>query len=64
VDPAFTRAFPVTEAHKIDFRAEIFDIFNDARFGNPIVPFTSGIFGQINSARDPRIMQFALKYSF
>jgi len=64
LDLALSRTFPITESHKIDFRAEIFNIFNHARFGNPITSFTSGIFGQINTARDPRIMQFALKYSF
>ena len=64
LDLAISRAFPITDAHRVDFRAEIFNLFNHARFGNPIVSFTSGIFGQINTARDPRIMQFALKYSF
>jgi hypothetical protein len=64
LDLALTRAFPITESQRIDFRAEIFNIFNHTRFGNPITTFTSGVFGQIQSARDPRIMQFALKYTF
>ena len=69
-DIALTRTFPVTEAQKIDFRAEIFNVFNHARFLNPgsgVLPtatMNSPAFGQITSARDPRIMQFALKYSF
>ena len=64
LDLALTRAFPITESQKIDFRAEIFNVFNHTRFGNPVTTFTSGVFGQIQSAREPRIMQFALKYAF
>jgi hypothetical protein len=69
-DIAISRTFPVTEAQKIDFRAEIFNVFNHARFLNPgsgvlsTATMNSSAFGQITSARDPRIMQFALKYSF
>jgi hypothetical protein len=70
VDIALSRTFPITEAQKIDLRAEVFNVFNHARFLNPgsgVLPtatMNSPAFGQITSARDPRIMQFALKYSF
>jgi hypothetical protein len=64
VDVALSRTFPIAERHKIDFRAEAFNLVNHARFGNPVTALNSGIFGQINTALDPRIMQFALKYRF
>ncbi len=63
-DLALTKTFPITEAQRIDFRWEVFNVFNHTRFNNPVTTFTSGQFGQILSARDPRIMQFALKYTF
>jgi hypothetical protein len=50
----------VTERVSIQFRAEFFNIFNDVNFQNPGNTLGSG-FGQITSALDPRILQFALK---
>jgi hypothetical protein len=64
LDLALSRSFSITERQRIDFRAEAFNLFNDARFGNPITTLSSGQFGQIITAGSPRIMQFALKYKF
>ena len=64
VDVALSRSFSVTEGQRVDFRAEAFNLFNHARFGNPTTAMNSATFGQITTARDPRIMQFALKYAF
>jgi len=64
VDVAVSRSFPITEHHRIDFRAEAFNLMNHARFGNPSTAMNSPTYGQILTARDPRIMQFALKYAF
>ena len=64
VDVAVTRTFPITEHQRLDFRWEAFNLFNHARFGNPNTTMNSPSYGQILSARDPRIMQFALKYFF
>lgn len=64
IDLSLSRSFLFKESQKIDFRAEIFNLMNHARFNNPTTTMSSGQFGQINSAGDPRIMQFALKYTF
>ena len=51
----------------IEARAEAFNAFNWFNPGlvnAPITNLNSTQFGQITSAEDPRIMQFALKYSF
>jgi hypothetical protein len=64
VDVALSREFRITERQKIDFRAEAFNLFNHARFGNPDATLNSPTYGQIFSARDPRILQGALKYVF
>ena len=64
VDVALSRSFPLAENQRIDFRWEAFNVLNHTRFGNPNSTMNSPTFGQITSARDPRIMQFALKYVF
>jgi hypothetical protein len=56
---------PLKETQKIDFRAEFFNIFNHTNFNNPVSGLADPVhMGQIQSARDPRIIQFALKYVF
>jgi hypothetical protein len=37
---------------------------NRPNFNNPVNSLTSGNFGQITSAKDPRIMQVAAKFLF
>jgi hypothetical protein len=45
-------------------RAEAFNITNSFRMNDPITNFNASNFGQVTSAKDPRIMQFELKYVF
>ncbi|MGA2631433.1 MAG: carboxypeptidase regulatory-like domain-containing protein [Terriglobia bacterium] len=55
----------MTERTSIEFRAEFFNVFNHAQFGNPSGTVTSSRFGQVGSVQsDPRIGQLALKISF
>jgi outer membrane receptor protein involved in Fe transport len=61
----------ITEAVRIQFRAELFDIFNHPNFGNPSLVATSSTFGVITSTRFPggdfgssRQAQFSLKLLF
>jgi hypothetical protein len=63
-DAALMRRFKLTERHAVEFRAEAFNILNHPVFNNPSATLTSSNFGKILGANDPRIMQFALKYSF
>jgi hypothetical protein len=63
-DMALSRSFQLKEAQKLEFRAEAFNVTNSFRMKNPTTNFNSNIFGQITTAQDPRIMQFALKYFF
>lgn len=69
LDFALTKSFPLKlgpfgERQKIDFRAEAFNIFNHANFGRPDRTLTHSTFGEILSAADPRILQFAIRFSF
>ena len=54
----------IGERVALEFRAEFFNVFNHAQFENPDGDVVGSNFGQVTSARDPRIGQFALKFSF
>jgi len=61
----------ITESLRVQFRAELFDIFNHANFGQPGATAGTPQFGVINSTRFPtgdsgssRQLQFALKLIF
>jgi hypothetical protein len=57
----------ITENTQLQLRAEAFNVFNHAQFNNPsgsINNTGTGGFGYVTSARDPRIMQVALKLLF
>jgi hypothetical protein len=49
----------------IELRVEAFNVFNHVNWGNPNVTLGATNSGQVTStANDPRIMQFAIKYSY
>ena len=48
----------------MQFRWEVFNVVNHVNFNAPVSSLNSGTFGQILTAGDPRIMQFALKFTF
>jgi hypothetical protein len=73
-DIAILKRIPIVENHAIQFRTEFFNAFNHTQFANPnfgaaatyaLPNIRSGAFGQITSTNvNPRVIQFALKYSF
>jgi hypothetical protein len=74
-DLSLLKTMRLTEKHTVQFRAEFFDAFNHPQFNNPnsnggflsntIPDVSSGSFGQITTTSvNPRVIQFALKYSF
>jgi hypothetical protein len=63
-DVALSRTFQLGESQRMEFRAEAFNVTNSFHMNDPITTFNSNTFGQVTSAKDPRIMQFALKYFF
>jgi hypothetical protein len=66
VDASLFKAFPMpwSEAHKLEFRAEGFNIFNRVNLNNPIATRSNALFGRITGAGDPRILQLGLRYAF
>ena len=54
----------VRERFSVQFRAEFFNAFNQVNFDNPGTSVNAANFGRIQSAGDPRIIQFGLKLLF
>ena len=65
-DMAVVKAFPMPwEGHRLTFRAEAFNVFNNVNFSNPSLSLQApGTFGEFQQVGDPRVMQFALRYEF
>src|SRR3954466_8608593 len=63
-DFALTRTFRITGAQNVQFRWEVFNVINHVNFNPAVSSLNSASFGQIQTAGDPRIMQFALKFTF
>ena len=78
-DMSGVKNIPLTERLGMQFRAEFFNIFNHTNFAYNAAGVTSGgttsasvtqsnpslaTFGRILGAADPRIMQFALRFTF
>ena len=68
VDLSIVRTFPVRESIKIQFRVELFDLFNTPVFNNPALVADAPGFGTITSTTTTgtasRQSQFALKILF
>lgn len=72
IDMLLMKSFRLTEAVRLDFRSEFYNLLNHANFANPAfhsdhpyVDLSSPNAGQIISTLgNPRLMQFALKLSF
>jgi hypothetical protein len=53
------------ERTHLEFRAELFNMFNHTQFLNPDGSITDGAdFGRVKRTREPRQVQFALKLFF
>jgi hypothetical protein len=63
-DFGVNKEFVISEAHRLQFRSEFFNLLNRPNFSNPNATQNSVNFGRILSAGDPRVIQFALKYQF
>lgn len=50
--------------HRLQFRTEVFNLFNRVNLGMPVNNVSAPNYGQIISAGSPRVIQLALKYAF
>jgi len=67
-DLAFSRLVRLPSARTVELRLEAFNLFNHVNWANPgtvsVGSTNLGNFSVTNTAGDPRIMQFAIKYGF
>ncbi|HVN05576.1 MAG TPA: carboxypeptidase regulatory-like domain-containing protein [Bryobacteraceae bacterium] len=61
-DFAMSKTIPIHESMAIMVRGEFFNIFNHTQFNNPVGNYSSSQFGEVTSARDPRIGQVSAKF--
>jgi hypothetical protein len=65
LDLGVHKAIPWSEGKKVEIRAEFFNVMNRTQFLNPDGNITDGeTFGQVSRARDPRLIQLAIRLNF
>jgi len=64
VDLALSKHFDVLGVHRLQIRADVFNLFNHTNFGPPNVARGTAAFGRIISAGPAREVQLAVKYEF
>ena len=75
IDASLFKTTAITESVKIQFRFELFNVFNTRNWANPVTNFSSGSFGLLTNTRngssapgvgvgEPRNVQLALKILF
>src|SRR5580704_1204437 len=72
IDTGLSKQWPITESQNLKFSWEIFNLTNSVRFDVSALPQSTGqldqpqgVFGNYsNTLTKPRVMQFALRYSF
>lgn len=64
-DTSLFKNFNLTERTQLNFRTEVFNVFNHPQFAEPGTTTDSANFGQITqTVNNPRLIQFALKLLF
>jgi len=66
VDTSFFKDFSITEDKRLQLRFEFFNLFNHTRFDQRFLNLNinSANFGNVTAALNPRIIQFAAKFTF
>ena len=64
VDVDVSRYFTIREHQKLELRFEFFNIGNHVNFNAPDNNLQDNTFGQILGDASPRILEFALRYTF
>jgi hypothetical protein len=63
-DLSFNKSTQITERLRMEFRGDIFNIWNHAQFTSTDGNLADSTFGKPLRIRDPRLVQFALKFHF
>ena len=54
----------ISERFTLQFRVEASNVLNHTNFSNVVTNLDDPLFGQVTSAREPRIVQLGLKLNF
>ena len=63
-DLSLFKNFHIVRDHRLQLRVEAFNLFNQARFGQPGFTMGSPTFGVVTAAEEGRIVQLGVKYIF
>jgi hypothetical protein len=63
-DLSLFKNFNIVRSHLLQLRVEAFNVFNQARFGQPGFTMGSPTFGVVTAAEEGRIVQLGIKYIF
>jgi hypothetical protein len=64
IDLAFSKVTPITDQTRLEFRADFFNLINNAQFYTPNTNISDQNFGKMQYTFQPRIIQLALRFSF
>ena len=65
LDFSVEKRFQLAESRALEFHADFFNLLNHANRDNPVSDISNADFGKVLSfSASPRIVQFALKFSF
>ena len=64
MDFVLAKTWRLAGTSELEFRWEIFNLFNRANFNLPNRTFGNPSFGRISSAKNPREMQFGVRFAF
>jgi hypothetical protein len=66
MDASLFKVLNLREKKSFEFRFEVFNLFNEAHFAQPVATFGASTFGQITSTvgNDSRVIQLAVKLAF
>lgn len=64
LDMSIMKTASISERYTFQFRADVFNVVNHAQFSKVDGDISDTTFGEVLLARDPRLMQFALKIGF
>jgi hypothetical protein len=54
----------ITEGVRVQFRTEVFNLFNHPNFRTLVTNFSASNFGALTETDEPRVIQFGLKLLF
>jgi hypothetical protein len=63
-DASIQKRTKINDRLNTEFRADFSNLWNHTQFENPDGNFSDTTFGQVLRARDPRVLQFGLKFLF